>query len=206
MLQEILVPANKHGKSNDLVYTTTLDTKEKALDCFKRACMRLINPHIWHDLCGDVSATITLTDEHGTEVKRLAEVNDHYRINLPGPGTIAGNGYDWVQVKLIQDNSGPEKEEESFGIKVCPAPNPLKDVGDVAHFLQSDASSSFLIRRYGHTVISSYHGRNEIPNAKTKNVLDNVRNTVVAAGAFAGLSEAYWNTLIKAFLEAEIGG
>jgi len=62
-----------------------------------------------------------------------------------------------------------------------------------------------LVSRNNNEVTASYYGRNETPNTDTGNIGTNVRNALVAFGAFAGLSELQWNSLIKAFLEPEIG-
>ena len=54
------------------------------------------------------------------------------------------------------------------------------------------------------TVFSSYHGRNEVPNTDTEKLKDNIRNTIVGAGAMAGISELQWSRLTKSFLEKEV--
>ena len=138
--------------------------------------------------------------------KRLAQEGDYFRVDIPGPGPSIGGGYDWVRVETIEDLTNPAGEEESFGMKVRPSAAPGGDSGHTAHFFTGDATSTFLVRRIGNKVMATYHGRNELPNTSTGETKDNIRNSVIAMGAFVGLSELQWSTLIKSFLEDEIGG
>src|ERR1700727_1901935 len=94
---EALIPENTIGKPNDITYSITADSTETAVDIFKRAYMRLLNVALWHQLCGFASATFALVGRTGGEVYRLAEIGDYIRIDIPGPGSITGNGYDWVR-------------------------------------------------------------------------------------------------------------
>ncbi|HSC37103.1 MAG TPA: hypothetical protein VLD19_04505 [Chitinophagaceae bacterium] len=205
-IENILVPENREGKQTDLDYSVTLPTREEALDTFKRAYKRLLNPGVWHKLSGVASAEFQLVGKKGNEEHRLAQVNDYFKIDVPGPGPAAGDGYDWVKVELVENKANPSGEEEIVGMKLRPCQNPQGAGKDTAHFFRSDASSTWLIVRKGNTVTASYHGRNEVPNTSTERKMDNVRNALVAAGASAGLSEAQWSSLTKAFLAPEIGG
>lgn len=202
-----IVPANIKGKNTDLQHSVTLPTREEAVKCFNRAHKRLLNPPLWHELCGVLSASFMLIAEDGYDPHRLAEVDDYFRIDTPGPGNIAGNGYDWVRVEAIEDETNAEGEEESFAIRVRASQNPdNKKTTDTAHFFEQSATSSFVITRAGNEVTAFYHGRNELPNTHTDKTTDNVRNALVAFGGFAGLSEAQWYALIKGLLQEEIGG
>lgn len=201
-----LIPDNKRGKATDLDHSVPLPDREQALDCYKRACKRLLNPPVWHELSGALSAHFVLTNEKGEEQERLLQEDDYIRINIPGPGSAVGDGFDWVKVEMVEDKTDPAAEEESIGLKVRTCDNPTSKENDTAHFFQQDATSSFIIHRRGNTVTASYHGRNEVPNTKTDKTTDNLRNALVATGAIAGLSELQWSALIKGFLAKEIGG
>ncbi|HTN45651.1 MAG TPA: hypothetical protein VL098_04835 [Flavipsychrobacter sp.] len=203
-METTLIPENEQGKQNDIVFSRTLPTREAAIQCFKRACKRVINPQIWHELTGMLSPEVKLYTEAG-EVHRLAAVKDFFRLDIPGPGTLLGGGYDWVQVAAIEDQEAEDADEAIFAMKLHPAADPQSDSSDAAHFFNAAASSTFVVHRLGNTVTASYHGRNELPNNKTRNTIDNLRNTVVAAGAAIGLSELQWKALIKNFLQEEIG-
>lgn len=200
-----VVPENETGKALDLEEFVTENSIEEAVTTFKRACKRLLNPPIWHELAGAASASFKILTEKNVDPHRLACVNDYLAIDIPGPGTSAGDGYDWVQVENITENVEPGADE-SMSVTLKASPNPNKPGEGTAHFFKDGATSTFIIKRKGNTVIASYHGRNETPNIKEKGLGDKIRNTIVAAGALAGISELQWKALIKGFLQKEIGG
>lgn len=200
------IPSHSEGKQNDISHTVTLPSQEEAAKCFVRAYKRLFNPRIWHDLVGALSPTVTLRNPDGSKERDLAEVNDYYRIDIPGPGTNAGKGYDWVVVEAIEDHHDAGASQEWMGLRLRPCANPETNNDDTAHFFQENATSTFIISRTGNSVTASYHGRNEVPNTDTSSTIDNVRNRIVTSGAIAGLSEVQWSALVKGFLQEEIGG
>lgn len=201
-----IVPVNTAGKENDLYFSRDCNSREEATACFKRACKRLVNPPLWHELAGKFAAEFKLFNAAGNTAERLAAVGDFFQVDLPGPGPKAGGGYDWVTVVSIVDETNENAEEEMFAMKLQPAADPTGSGNGIAHFFREGASSTFVIQRTGNRVSASYHGRNELPNVNTDNGFDKIRNTVVATGAALGLSEAQWSALCKAFLEDEIGG
>lgn len=200
-----IVPENLTGKAVDLEETVTASSPEEAANIYTRACKRLQNPPLWQQLSGGaLSASFELVEAAGNEAHRLLQLHDYLRISIPGPGTDNGDGYDWVQVKAISDNTGLDADE-SFGLTVAAARNPAQPQKGVAHFFKEGASSSFAVRRTGNKITASYHGRNERPNTNTGSVTDALRNTAVATGALIGLSEMQWSALIKGLLQEEIG-
>jgi hypothetical protein len=201
-----IVPENKDGKQNNIVFTASFPTSELAADCFTRAYKRVLNPDLWHELAGTLSANLRLFDTQGIKASRLARQGDFIQIDIPGPGTQAGKGYDWVVVDAIDDKTNPGGEEELFAMRLRPAAEPTSGADSVAHFFGPQSSSTFVVYRQSNVVTVSYHGRNEKPNNQTESAIDNLRNTVVATGAIAGLSEAQWTALTKALLAHEIGG
>jgi hypothetical protein len=198
-----LIPEPIKGKQTDLKETVTLASKEDAVQTYKQACEKMLNPSLWHPLAGKLSAIFTVTDHNGEPVNELAGKGRYLQIDIPGPGPKAGQGFDWVQIELIVNESNPEAAEEYAGMKVRACSHPKIVSTDTAHFFQDQATSSFVIERKGNTVNACYYGRNEIPNTETGNTLDKIRNSLVASGAMAGLSEAQWSALLKAFLYRE---
>ncbi len=199
-----IVPENIKGKHTDVEHSITLNNREESLHAFKRAYKRMLNVNIWHELIGFAGAHFALADEHGNEISRLAQLNDYIRIDIPGPGPASGDGYDWVYIEAVEDNSNPEADEEAIGIRLRSCKNPHHPGKDTAHFFTSDATSAFIIQRKNNTVSASYHGRNEVLNTDTESVKDKIRNTLVGAGAKIGLSELQWATLIKSLLKEEV--
>ncbi len=200
-----LIPANEVGKALDLESFVEENSPEEAINTFDRACKRLLNPPVWHELSGNFSAAFKLATANGAEANRLAQVNDYLKIDVPGPGPSAGGGYDWVKVENISGNADPSADQ-SFGLILAATPNPDKPEKGIAHFFGDGATSTFIVKRIGNKVISSYHGRNELPNTKNASFPDKIRNSLIAAGALSGISELQWKALISGLLEKEIGG
>ena len=200
-----IIPDNIIGKAVDLEASKTENTIEEATTTFKRACKRLLNPPIWHELSGALTTSFKITAPNDADPKHLLHLYDYLMIDIPGPGPSAGNGYDWVQVEEISENADPQSDE-SIGVKLRTAANPSKPEEGNAHFFEQTATSTFIIKRNGATVTASYHGRNEKPNTTEANLTDKIRNSLIATGALVGLSELQWTALIKGFLEEEIGG
>lgn len=199
------MPENKVGKALDLEESVTENSAEEATTTFRRACKRLLNPPIWHELAGAASASFKIVTENNVDPHRLACIHDYLAIDIPGPGSSAGDGYDWVQVENIAENAEPGADE-SLGISLKASSNPGKPQEGTAHFFNDSATSSFIIKRAGNTITASYHGRNETPNTKEPGLGDKIRNTLIAASAMAGIAEWQWKALIKGFLQKEIGG
>jgi len=200
-----LIPANTLGKALDLESSVTKNSLEESVTTFNRACKRLLNPPIWQELSGSISASFKLESPDKTSSNRLAQVNDYLMIDIPGPGPVAGNGYDWVKVENIAESADPSAEQ-SLGMTLKASPNPDTPEKGIAHFFSEGATSTLIIKRNGNTVTASYHGRNELPNTKKASFPDNIRNSLVAAGALSGLSELQWMALLKGILQKEIGG
>ena len=194
--ENVFVPDQTEGKSLDLETSIKCKDETEAISIFKRARNRLLHPDIWHHLTGTWSAVFKLVAREKQEASREARVGDHIRINIPGPGNVAGRGYDWVQVERIA-NWPDKKADESFGMTVRPAANPEQSPDATAHFFHGNATSTFLLKKNDLVVTACYHGRNELPNTDDVSVQDKLRNTVVATLALTGISELQW----KAFLE-----
>ena len=197
---EGVVPENEKGAKTDTSYKEEYQTVYEAINAFQRARERLLNISRWHDYAGTGTADFGLTDQEGNPIARPAQEGDHFQINIPGPGSNTGEGYDWVQIQTIKEESAPEKDLEFIAITVRPATNPKNDKRDVAHFFKDDASSTFLVQREGLEVSAEVHGRNEQPNTDAENIVDKARNFIVATGALLGLSDLQWKSLVKGLI------
>jgi hypothetical protein len=200
-----VIPTNYIGKSLDLEEYVTEFFFYEAASTFKRAYKRLLNPPIWHELAGTASASFKLVAKNDPNPHRLAQTGDYFRIDIPGPGPAAGGGYDWVRVDSIRENYDLFADE-SFSITLKASQNPYSPETGTAHFFTESATSTFNVIRKGRIVKITYHGRNEVPNVKKVSMGDKLRNSVIASGALAGLSELQWGALIKGLLQKEIGG
>ena len=196
---DLMVPENTIGKTVDINHTVKLN-KEEAKTTYNVARERLLNPDCWRDLAGIGTAEFELISRN-EDFKQVQE-NDYLRINIPGPGSIAGDGYDWVIVEKIEENNFSETDK-NIGLKLRASSNPHTDKTDTAHFFKKEATSTFIIKLKDDVVTAYYYGRNEVPNVEDVPILDKVRNTVVATGAAIGLSELQWNALLTGFLQKE---
>ena len=198
--REKIVPSQKRGTETGARHKVKAKTKEEAQQLFKTAKERLMKIDHWADYSAIAIAETVLTDNKGNKVQRSPQLGDYIRIDLAGPGPRSGDGYDWVRIEEIIDNSFAQGETESFGFRVRPADNPFSTNDETSHFYTSDATSTFMIERKGNTVIASEMGRNEIPNTGTEKVADKVRNAVIATGGMLGLSVAQWKLLMRGIL------
>lgn len=189
------VPLQQKGRQSDTFEKIEAADSETAARVFQEARRRLLDVSNWGSISNGLSASFTLTDDEGHEKQEPPVKGDHFRIDIPGPGPAAGNGYDWVRVELIEEHPG-----RSIMIRVRPSVDPGKKEG-TAHFFNQEATSSFIVRREGNTVYAQVHGRNELPNTEGENIADRIRNILTGLSAGAGLSKIQWRKLVKGILE-----
>ncbi len=190
------IPEQREGKQVDLESRTALSDDAAAKNFLRLVRNRLLDINHWGKVASIPVATFVLTDAYGGEaIKSHPKEGDHVRIDIPGPGTTAGDGYDWVVITDISD-----VPDQFCSITLQPAPNPLKQGDDTGHFFKSSASSTLVVERKGHEVIARYHGRNEVTNTHTESTLDNIRNAVVGVSAKLGLSYPQWQGLVDGLL------
>ncbi len=196
-----MIPSQEDGSKSDNSYSITCTTNEDAVNVFQQSSRRLRDVNNWEKLCaGIIKASFTLCNEQGKEVHRLARLNDYFKIDIPGPGSIAGEGYDWVKIESIAIESDKANDIDLISMRARPATCPLNNKPSIAHFFSDDATSTFLIKREGTLVNAAIHGRNEKPNKDAESMIDSVRNKVIANGAILSFSDIQWKQLVIAFL------
>ena len=191
------VPPQQEGGKADIVETITAANTLQAKRLFVTARNRLFDIARWGNISEGISASFQLADKNGHIKNGLPQVGDHIRINVPGPGSSAGAGYDWVRIEIVQEANEPDKEFAV--IKVRPSAAPEKQKG-TAHFFDSAATSSFIVNREGRHISAEIHGRNEKPNTETEKVTDQIRNFVVGSAATSGFAKIQWQKLAKGLL------
>jgi len=195
------VPGQQKGAETNAEESVTASSQEEAKLIFMKAKERLLDIDHWHRWSGFGSATFHVCDSNGKRVDRSAHEGDLVCIDIPGPGTDAGDGKDWVKVEAIDSKSDQSRDTEIFSLRVRPTANPKSSTGETAHFYSSDATSTYIVRREGRTVYVEEHGRNETPNTEVDKVMDKARNVAVALGGMAGMSKMQWKALVKGILE-----
>lgn len=197
-----LVPKNNEGKQNDLREKISFNTIDEAKAQYKHSTQKLFDVNSWKFISDDKITNFFITDKEGHICDRPVEEGDFIKIDLPGPGNPEGEGFDWVKAELVIKHyeNGPDNEGAGFTVRA--SSNPQKKEEGTAHFFSDSATSTFMIEREGTTIYATYHGRNEKINT-SGDAISKVRNTIVAAGAMLGLSEAKWTDLLYSFLKDE---
>ncbi|QDW25110.1 hypothetical protein FFJ24_009930 [Pedobacter sp. KBS0701] len=141
-----------------------------------------------------------LFDRKGLEPERVASDGDFIRIDISGPGTSEGKGYDWFHIESMEHYSNAESDTDFtvFVARPCSVPDQMGS--KAAHFFSLSATSTFLVFRKGGTVSAEVHGRNEVPYVHQAGILDNVRNIMVNAGNSLGKSYLQWDLLVSRIL------
>lgn len=189
------IPEQYTGREMDVLAEVECDSIENAKALYADVCNRLSDVNNWEAMSKTSLSSFTIIDSDGYLVKRQTKQGDFIRIDIPGPGTKIGHGFDWVCVEILSNEI--IDQGNLFSIQVRPSPRPNSESGKIAHFLNPIATSTFQIRRVNKTVSAEEHGRNETPNLKTGNFLDNLRNGLVGTAALLGLSYPQWKSLVE---------
>jgi hypothetical protein len=196
--REKIIPAQMKGAKKDVEHTVNASDDNDARKLFIMARNRLLDVNRWHEFAGKASAKFFLTDADENILRRTAQKGDFIKIDLPAvPGSQEGEGFDWVYIEAIDDQSN----EEFIAMRVRPTSRPA--TGEkVAHFFKGDATSTFIVERDGASVTAGEFGRNEVPNSEAESFMDKVRNVIVGSTAIAGASDLQWKNLVKGILDA----
>lgn len=195
-----IVPEQQVGSATNVEYTYAAASPQEARMVFKEAVKKLLDVNHWNDYAGKGTADFTVIDMSGKETEAPLQKGFYFKIDIPGPGTFAGDGFDWVQVETIDSSSNEAEDWESVAVRVRPTSNPTKQGDDVAHFFSADATSNFVVRREKTNIIAGVYGRNEIPNTAAKNPVDKTRNAAIGLTAVSGASSVQWNALVKGII------
>lgn len=201
---ESIIPPQHTGVKTDVKEEIEQADRNSAITFYNIAKQRLLDVNRWREICGGgLSSEFKLTDDKGNFVEGPAREGLKFRIDLTAPGTVSGDGYDWVNIEEIVAGEDPDTDCEFTAIRVRPCANPSETTpeNNTSHFYTHHATSSFLVKRVGRTVHAEVHGRNEKPNTtEAENILDKARNAAVAVGAILGLHKPQWKALVKGIL------
>jgi len=193
MKKHQLIPVQTAGNHLDIIESREFLNEQAAIEFFEKVNLKLFDINNWHQVCRSTSSKFYLKSGKDLSSKQTPEVGDFICIDIPGPSTLSGKGYDWVKIEAISketNNAG-----EVIAMTVRPHSNPTKDLKNIAHFFTEDSTSTFMITRQNNFVTAEVHGRNEISNLKTSVFSDNLRNRMVSWGAVIGLSYPQWKSL-----------
>lgn len=195
------IPPQQTGRATDFLAKRHFRTVANAHEAFRQAATRLLTVNKWHEYAGPGSARFCLTNNEGEEVNGFAKEGFLFSIDLPVPGSDAGDGLEWVIIERLEAVEDAKATEEFVTMTARPIPDPLKSDSEIAHFYKDVSTSTFIVKRVGKTVSAEVHGRNETPNNSDVNLHDKIRNTVVALTARIGLAGPQWKKLASGLLE-----
>jgi hypothetical protein len=197
--EDKIVPEQQSGKAIDAHTSIELENDQAAKRFFAIVQGRLADVNQWHTIAENISAEFKLMDKSGNILNRVPEKGDYFRIDIPGPGSKAGEGYDWVQIEQVLNTH--KTSEEAYGFRVRPAVNPLNETGDTAHFYAPQSTSTFLVTRSGSEIKAEIFDRNTKPNDETDTTADMIRSAVVGIAGLFGFSKIQWKGLAEGLLK-----
>jgi hypothetical protein len=193
-----IVPRQFTGQEIESEATKELKDESDAKNLFNLAKKKLLDVNNWQKIAGAITAQFQIIDEKGQAVNREVKKGDYLRIDIPGPGSKEGDGYDWVLVEeLYEINNG---SVQSVGFRVRPHENPFGEKNETAHFYSKEATSSFIITRENSKVISWIIDRNLLPNTESGSLVDKVRDVAVGVSAIGGFSKIQWQGLAEGLI------
>jgi hypothetical protein len=196
-----LVPPQQTGRQTDFTHEQKFDALEEAHRAFQAAAGRMLSVNNWHEYAGTGSAKFTLCNNQGVEVDVMAEEGLFFSIDLPAPGSDAGDGLEWVMIEMLVSEGSTHTAEEYVLMTVRPAPDPRKPDAAIAHFYKDVSTSTFIVRRDGLVLSAGAHGRNESPNNDDVDLHDKIRNAAIALMARIGLSGPQWQKLVNGLID-----
>jgi len=198
---EQYIPVQQTGRSTEFSEERGFDNRNAAHQCFETAAAKMLTVNKWHEYAGPGSSKFCLTNNQGDELVGFAHEGFYFSIDLPTPGSDAGDGLEWVMIERIDDAGDAKTDEEFLAMTIRPVPNPKKDDPTIAHFYKDVSTNTFIVKRIGNKVSACVYGRNETPNNGDVDLHDKVRNTLIALTARIGLSGPQWKKLVKGLLD-----
>lgn len=194
-----IIPTQYTGTVIEAHAVSELENVSEAKAFFQIAKSRLLRVNNWNQVAGVVSAVFQLVDATGQEVDRDVIQGDYFKINIPGPGSKEGDGYDWVLVETVKEIN--EEENQTTGFRIRPAANPFNQHPETAHFYSAEATGNFIIMRRKNEIIAWIVDNNLKPNGEANSLADKLRNAAVGRGAIGLFSKLQWQGLADGILK-----
>ena len=196
------IPTQSKGGFHDTVNMYCAENQREADIFYNRLRSRLEAVNAWETYSDKVKTGFALFQPGTRNTTTALEEGNLIRIDIPGIGNPRGKGYDWTKIVDIQKREDGDYPFFSFTVKPCPFYGGSEE--PVAHFYTEDASSTFIVRRFGTCIYAEVHGRNAVENCTDGDLLDNLRNKSVAIGSKLGIGNLNWlaftESLLRPFL------
>ena len=195
------IPPQIKGAESIAISKVDLETEQQAINHFELVKKRFQDVNSWEFFAGEEKAEFALHDSTGKLSMEKPEIGNYISIKIPFLHNPAEDGLDWVQVEVYEEEIKDHSEE--IYMRLRPTSNPTLPSDKITHFLDSDATSNFIIRRENKTISAEVYARNEIPNTKDKTVLEKIRNKTVALGGMLFGSKIQWEGLTNGLIKGE---
>ena len=200
-----IVPLQYTGEEIEAEASVKSNDDQQAIFFYNKVKSRLLNVNDWHQAAGILSARFYIIDSSGKEVTRNVQKNDYLKIDIPGPGSKEGEGFDWVLVEELKEFE--ENNIQSIGFRVRPCADPFSEKnlrkdspGETAHFYDEKSTSNFIVTRQGSEISVTIIDRNIKPNVQTDSFSDKIRNAVAGITAIGMFSKIQWQQLAEGLL------
>ncbi|MGN7887742.1 hypothetical protein [Dyadobacter sp. 22481] len=193
------VPGQHHGESVTAEGSRDFDDITTAKAFFFQAEGRLLNVNQWHDQAAEALARFILADSAGNPVDDMAQQGLLIKIDIPGPGSKSGEGYDWVKIEEIKRVNSTEVQSTALRVRPIAAPGSGED--KPTHFYDENSTSTFTITREDTLVTAAIYDRNINPNTESDSLIDKVRNAITGLFGEKVFSEIQWQALVDGLLK-----
>jgi hypothetical protein len=193
-----LIPEQTTGKEITADASVKVDDTE-AHAAFEKAKDKLLQVNDWQKMTGALGAGFQLFDADAQQVNREVRKGDFLRIDIPGPGSTAGNGFDWAKVEDLKTYN--TEDVQSIAFIVRPTGNPHTNSDVVAHFYAPESTSTFTVTREKNKITAAIYDRNIEANEQASEPSDKLRNQAVGKSAKHAFSKLQWQALVNEWLK-----
>jgi hypothetical protein len=185
--KETIVPPQQKGGKSTAVKRKVYKTVDEAKTIFNEVKLRLLDVNNWSKYS---FAHYELVRSDGSHKNGIAQETDIIKIDIPGPASTGGKGYDWVQIEKIKN------EESLFAIEVRMTAKPGSNVQTTDHFYTGITTNTFSVEQHGKEIICQVNGRNMVFNLQHKTFFDKIRNFITGLFSEGGGSKLFWKDFL----------
>lgn len=193
------VPGQNRGDSVTAEGSRSFEDVIAAKAFFFQTEARLLDVNQWHAQAGEALARFTLTDEAGNPLDGIAKQGLLVKIDIPGPGSEAGGGFDWVRIEEIKRTDSPDVQ--STALRVRPVAAPGSGNEEPTHFYDEESTSTFTLTREHAVITAAVYDRNINPNTEADSLIDKVRNAITGLVGEKVFSKIQWQALVDGLLK-----
>lgn len=193
------VPDNYRGESITAQSVRKFGDTSAAKTFFEESALRLIDVNHWHELAAKPLGRFLISDVVGNPLNQTAREGLLIKIDIPGPASSSGKGYDWVRIEEVSKLASDEVD--SIAIRVRPVVAPGSSDKVPAHFYDEKSTSTFTLTRENTVITAAIYDRNIDSNTAIKSQVDKLRNAIVGFAGKHLFSKIQWQLLVDGLLK-----